>query len=77
MHSGQHCTVASIAQWSAFLIPDSAAPGMNHGPRVMEFILQKKIYGVAVFIDSTLLIQWTVRSLIKLVEPIQCWLVAS
>ena len=40
----------------------------------------KKISDVAeliVLMDSKLLIQWTVKNLIKLIKPIQYWLVAS
>ena len=48
-------------------------------PRVritaLEFFFRKN-WDVAVFIDNTLIIQWTMNSLIKLIEPIQYWRMA-
>ena len=41
----------NIAQWLAYLIPDPAAPGLNHRSRV--FSIEK--YDLAELIDSTLL----------------------
>ena len=65
--------VCSIAQWLAYLRLDPAAPGSNHSSRVYEFITEK-ITNDALLIDSIL---WAVKSLIKLIEPIQNWPVAS
>ena len=54
-----------IAQTLVYLFPDPAAPCSNNGFRVFSL----KISDVAVFIDCTLLMQWAVISLIKLIEP--------
>ena len=59
--------VANLAQWLGYLGLESAAPGSNHGSRVFF----RKISDVAVLIDTTLLVQWTLKSLIKLIETIQ------
>ena len=61
----------SIAQRLANLLPDPAAPGSYQSSRGL---FSKRNYMAAALIDSALLIQRTVRSLI---EPILYWLVAK
>ena len=68
------CSGVRIAQRLVNVLPDPAAPVFNHGSGVKFFI--KKI-DVSVLVYSTLLMQWTVKSLTKLIEPIQYWVVAS
>ena len=48
----------SIAQWLAFLLPDPAALGSNHGSGG----LFEKNSDVAVLIDSTLHLRWIAKS---------------
>ena len=63
----------SIAQWLASLLLDPAVPGSNHG----SGFISDKISNVAVLLDSGLLVHRTVKSLIKLIEPIQYRLMTS
>ena len=63
-HSAVVCILASTPSY----------PGIDL--RLRSFF-QEKISDITVLIDSTLLIQWTAKSLIKLIEHIQNWLMAS
>ena len=63
----------SIAQWLASLLLDPAVPSSNHG----SGFISDKISNVAVLLDSGLLVHRTVKSLIKLIEPIQYRLMTS
>ena len=56
-----------IAQCLAIMLLGLAAPGLNQGCN----FFQNKIFDAAVLIDSTLIIQWEVKCLIKLTEHIQ------
>ena len=62
-----------IARRLAYFLRDPAAHGWNH----CSGVFSENIFNRAVIIDSTLLIHWTVKSLIKLIEAIQYLLMAS
>ena len=64
----------NAAQWIGYLLLDPPVPGLNHSSGVF---LGKKISDIAVLIVRTLLIQSTVKIIIKLIEPIQYLVVAS
>ena len=55
------------AKWLAYLLTDPAALGSING-----FGVKKKSH-VAVLIDSTLHVLWTVKILIELIKPIGKW----
>ena len=63
----------NLSKWLAYFLPDPAAPSSNHSSEVV-FRTNSDIAGL---IDSTLLIQWIVKNLIKLIVPNPYWRVAK